>query len=111
MVLAPTLSVNGSYGLATVEYNAVVVSGAGTAAVNGIYTVTGESVGKPYYNLAGSNADQSAITWDNGYWTIWGPENESQYSSTDDVAFPWQVTTWSGDDGGPPMPTLTPATV
>jgi hypothetical protein len=41
MILAPTLSINGSYGLATVEYNAVVVSGAGSTEINGTYTMTG----------------------------------------------------------------------
>lgn len=112
MILAPTLSINGSYGLATVEYNAVVVSGAGTATVNGTYTVTGEAAGRPYYNLSGSSAaDQNAIAWGGSNWNIWGAGLETMYGSTDDVALPWQVTTWTGEDGGPPMPTLTPATV
>ena len=90
--------------------SSVSVSGAGTATVNGIYTLTGEEAGKPYYNLSGSSAaDQNAIAWDGESWYIWGSAQETQYGSTDNVAFPWQVTTWTGEDGGPPMPTVTEA--
>ena len=86
----------------------VLVSEAGSGVVNGTYTYTGVSDGKPHYNLpVSSDTDRSAISWLTNQWTIWGDGNESQYSSTDDVEFPWQVTTWIGEDGGPPMPTVT----
>jgi hypothetical protein len=88
--------------------SSVLVSAAGSDVVNGTYTYTGVSDGKPYYNLpVSSDADRSAISWSINQWIIWGDGNESQYSSTDDVEFPWQVTTWMGEDGGPPLPTVT----
>jgi hypothetical protein len=92
----------------TAAPSSVLVSGAGSDFVNGIYTLTGEIDGKPYYNLpASSDADRSAISWSINQWIIWGDGNESQYSSTDDVEFPWQVTTWIGEGGGPPLPIVT----
>ena len=112
MVLAQTLSVNGSYGLATVDYNAVVVSGAGTIAANGTYTKRGVNNGKPYYNLVGEpdTFDIMSVFWDGGgAWSI--TDEDTLYTSDEDVAFPWQVTTWSMSNGNAPVPTLTPANV
>jgi predicted butyrate kinase (DUF1464 family) len=111
MVLAPTLSVNGSYGLATVEYNAVVVSGAGTISANGTYTERGVNDGKPYYNLVGASDtfDINSVYWGGEAWGITG--EDPLYTSDEDVAFPWQVVTWSMSSGDAPAPTLTPATV
>ena len=110
MVLAPTLSVNGSYGLATVDYNAVVVSGAGTAAVNGVYAYNGLIAGKPAYLY-----DSNLIEWNSteAQWTITdGSTGDAVYVSEDDTANPWQVTTWNVfNDGVLPVPILTPATV
>ena len=110
MVLAPTLSVNGSYGLATVDYNAVVVSGAGTAGVNGVYAYDGLSAGRPSYLY-----DSNLVDWNSAgaRWTITdGSTGDAVYVSEDDTANPWQVTTWIVfNDGALPVPTLTPATV
>jgi hypothetical protein len=111
MVLAPTLTVNGSYGLATVEYNAVVVSDAGTISANGAYTERGVNDEKPYYNLVGADDafDINSVYWAGDAWVI--ADNDPLYTSDEDVAFPWQVTTWSMSNGDAPAPTLTPATV
>lgn len=86
----------------------VLVSGAGSFGVNGVYTYTGEFNGKPYYNLPTfSDVDRNSISWYGSQWIIWGDGLESQYSSEDNVDFPWQITSWTGEDGGPPYPVAT----
>ena len=110
MLLAPTLSINGSYGLATVEYNAVVVSGAGTASVNGVYAQNGLINGRPSYLYDGNSIEWTSTE---AQWNIIdGSTGDAVYVSGNDTAYPWQVTAWNAfNDGVIPVPTLTPATV
>lgn len=89
--------------------SSAIVSGAGTAAVNGTYTERGTSDGKPYYNLEGQpdNTGIDVIVWQTASvrWVIY--TNDSMYQSTDAVAFPWLVTTWVALEGSEPVPTVT----
>jgi len=87
--------------------SSVLVSGSGSAEANGTYTETGEANGKKYYNSSGSSIEISSISWDGSAWAIWNDGASESYTSTDDVEFPWQVTTWSGAEGGQPLPTTT----
>jgi len=92
--------------------NAVVVSGAGEASVNGFYTETGIFGEKNYYNLVGvtnTSFDVGAITWSQGTsaWTIWDYNNDRIYESVENVQYPWEVTTWTDVQGGNlPLPKL-----
>lgn len=81
----------------------MVVSGAGTSAANGTWTYAGELYGKPYYALG-----ENMLFWygAGGYWVL-----ASSYYSTDDVATPDLVTTWTVSAGSLPLPTVTSATV
>jgi hypothetical protein len=112
MILAPILSINGSYGLATVEYNAVVVSGAGSTEINGTYTMTGTHNGKPYYNKGGLSVfDQFAISNSGAGWEIYDEGGDILYETSNNPAFPWLVTSWVVSIGVLPVPELTPTTV
>ena len=86
----------------------IIVSGAGTTAVNGTYAVIGEEGGKPVYaNNANSDI---AIGWDGGEkkWLIMNLSTYViYYYSSDDVATPDLCTTWEVIDGEPPVPTVT----
>jgi hypothetical protein len=87
--------------------SSVLVSGAGSGVVNGIYTETGENNGKKYYNQSGfSVIDQLAISWSGVEWIIHDDIGDGFYASTDDVEFPWQVTSWAATNGEEPTPTV-----
>jgi len=96
-------------------FNAVIVSGAGTSAVNGTYTYRGEINGKGYYNLVGEPdaIDTSSISYDSGFWWIYDVNSFTNYEANEDVEFPWLVENWEigGSMGEPPIPTLTPTNV
>lgn len=81
----------------------MVVSGAGTSDANGTYTYAGENSGKPYYSKG-----SDTITWFDvmglKLWNLGG-----LYQSTDDVATPDLVTTWTVSAGSLPLPTVTSA--
>lgn len=87
-----------------------IVSGAGTAGANGTYTERGDANGRPYYNLEGQpdNPFSSSIEWNGAdMWTIRNSDGDAFYTSGDDVAFPWLVTTWGqGDFGVNPVPVV-----
>jgi hypothetical protein len=85
----------------------VLVSGAGTSASNGAYTLDGQENGKNKYVL-GSNY----ISWDGSDWIIYDDVDlgEVAYKSSDDTEFPWQATTWTGVGGAAPPPTVTEVT-
>jgi hypothetical protein len=92
----------------------IVVSGAGTEAANGTYTLRDEFDGKPFYNKLGldENTIMGVILWD-GIWGIYGQLGDLLYTSTEDVATPDLVTTWSvGDDlvSDTPVPSVDSAT-
>jgi hypothetical protein len=97
---------------APTTFNAVIVSGEGTIAVNGTYSETGEFEGKKYYNLQGSDPFISSVMWNGVSWNIFDENSGAIYSSSDDVEFPWLVETWDiADFGELPTPTLTPTNV
>ena len=85
----------------------IIVSGAGTTAVNGTYVATGQLSGdKPVYaNNANSDI---VIGWDSIEWFIMNLSTQViYYYSPDDVATPDLCTTWEVIDGEPPVPTVT----
>lgn len=85
----------------------MLVSGAGTSAVNGTYTPTGTRNSKQYYNLTGTSSIVSAISWDGGSWNIYAASGQANYNSGDNVATPDLVTTWTAAFGGSnPVPTV-----
>ncbi len=88
----------------------VVVSGAGTAAANGVWTQRGTDSGKPYYNRSDkpSGLNSWSIQW-SGAWYIYGSEDGTPtlYYGLDDVARPDLVTTWVTFSGSEPFPTVT----
>jgi len=86
------------------ETGNVLVAGAGYAAVNGTYVYSGLSDGKAYYAK-----DAAYIAWSSGRsrWDI-VVSTLQVYQSTDDVATPDLVTTWTlGIYGLNPIPTVT----
>jgi len=88
-----------------------IVAGAGSAAANGTYTERGTFMGKPYYNLVGEADDtgQLCIRW-NDEWEILGAgtyDTNMFYYSAPNVAFPWDVVTWTEYNGSLPVPTVT----
>lgn len=92
--------------------SSVLVSGAGTASVNGTYTVWASSPlnGKTAYVLSGTepgDPGSDGIYWDGTQWRIYGDGGTFYYFSDDDVAEPWLVTTWQLDNGSEPFPTVT----
>jgi hypothetical protein len=94
--------------------NDVLVSGAGTAAVNGTYTYSGmghlgSGSDKPYYNLTGTNPELSAITWDadSNQWKVFSEVGQLPYTSTNgDVPLPWDAI-FAVEEGDSPAPTVT----
>jgi len=88
--------------------SSVLVSGAGSEEVNGTYTLRGESSGKPYYNLSGENdeVENSSISYDSE-WRIYNSGGDIEYKSDENVEFPWQITTWTDENGAQPVPTVT----
>ena len=85
----------------------IIVSGAGTSAVNGTYVDTGQlSGGRPVYaNNANSDI---GIGWGFPAWTITNMSTfVTYYYSSDDVATPDLCTTWEVYEGEPPVPTVT----
>lgn len=90
----------------------VFISGSGSSAVDGVYTMRGTFSGKPYYNLVGrSNSTHSYSIYNSGgAWTITGSSNSRYYFAQDVVDYPWLVTDWTGDVGNPPYPNVTSLT-
>jgi len=87
--------------------SSVLVSGAGSAGFDGVYTERGELNGKPYYVLVGEDDgnDVFSIKWVNNEWRI--QPTDDFYISTEDTEFPWQVTEWTVVGGESPAPTVT----
>lgn len=83
----------------------VLVSGAGTSAVNGTYLVDGTFNGKTRYTLVGGVTGANSIAWYGTTWQI--VSTTGQYTSFNDVAYPWLVTSWLTSGGSNPVPTVT----
>jgi len=81
----------------------IIVSGAGSSEVNGIYVESGTINDKPSYVYG-----DYGIFWSGGVWQIiyYGGFPTFYYSS-DDVATPDLCTTWEVNEGEPPVPTVT----
>lgn len=86
----------------------MVVSGAGSALVNGLYLFDGLRNGKPSYRLPLPQLSEVIfIVWEGSQWRIEGSTTTYYYSSQD-VATPDLVTTWVTSSGGTlPLPTVT----
>jgi len=84
----------------------IIVSGAGTSAVNGTYAVVGEAGGKPLYaNNANSDI---VIKWYIDEWLIMNSSTQViYYYSSNDVATPDLCTKWNVDEGKRPVPKVT----
>ena len=90
------------------DAEAVQIIGAGTAAANGYYTKRGTYEGYSYYVLIGnlSSVTHASVYRYHDVWKISAEGEVELYTSTDDVAFPWLVTTWNTAVGGDgPAPT------
>jgi hypothetical protein len=88
------------------NYNAVIVSGAGTASSDGTYVLSGQQAGKGVYEKGSSQ-----IAWSGAEWLIEDVDfGDFTYVSNDDTQFPWNANffTLNGDE---PAPTLTPTNV
>jgi hypothetical protein len=90
----------------------MVVNEAGSPSVNGIYTLRGESNGKPYFNLTGAatSLTVSATVWDGTEWSILDSSGSQAYNSGDNVMWP-SLATWGAKNGEPPAPNVTPLLV
>jgi hypothetical protein len=80
-----------------------LVSGAGSSAVNGLYIEAGDFGGKKFYNL---QTGGYVIAWDNPNWVIRNIASITLYTSSNNVQFPWQVTSWSTASGSAPVPSV-----
>jgi hypothetical protein len=95
------------------NYNAIIVSGAGSTEINGTYTKRGIYNDKPYYNLFGQpdSIFTSCVMWYGTDWRVINSVDDVFYESFEDVEFPWMVISWNISNGNPPVPTLTPTNV
>jgi hypothetical protein len=81
----------------------IIVSGAGSVEVNGVYVPDGVEGGKSDYQGTGD----SEISWNTaGFWII-GIDGSDEYISNEDVPTPDLVTEWEVADGQAPSPTVT----
>jgi hypothetical protein len=83
----------------------MIVSGAGSVEVNGVYLLDGEFEGRPRYQLTEGGADD-VITWNGTFWAII-TDGDILYLAADDVATPDLVASWQVDAGQAPAPTVT----
>ncbi len=79
--------------------NAMLVASAGAAFINGTYDYTGQVNGRNAYART-----TQTIQWNGSQWII-EAAGLTYYSSSDDVATPDLVTTWTGSPS--PLPTVT----
>jgi len=88
---------------------AILVSGAGSGSVNGIYVLDGTANGKTKYKKDNADPDQT-IEWTIwGNWALYGYDDDVWYYSLDDVATP-DLASWSTSNGTAPAPTITTTT-
>lgn len=83
--------------------NVIIVSGAGSSEVNGVYIYAGQSYEKPAYTHK-YNTEISLLWFMNNAWSIQGEEIYYYYSN-ENVASPELVETWSINvNGDSPAP-------
>ena len=85
----------------------MVVSGAGTTAVNGTYVESGTYNGKPQYYKVGTGhtLEWDPYNWTEDVWQIYDWE-DYYYFGNGDVATP-NLATWQTASGASPAPTVT----
>jgi hypothetical protein len=83
--------------------SSVLVSGAGSIGVDGLYVESGDFDGKKFYNL---QTGGYVIAWDSPNWVIRSITSITIYTSSNNVQFPWQVTSWSVASGSAPVPAV-----
>jgi hypothetical protein len=93
---------NHVHSFSDINVNGVLISGAGNANANGPYLYSGDFGDRGAYH----KDKDSLIYWDGGAWLI-NVNGDDRYSSTQDVSFPYQVTSWSvlPGTGTAPAPT------
>lgn len=90
------------------EVDSLVIAGAGTSTANGTVQYDGELNSKPsYVYTVGDDPQVEGCYWDVTLTDQWVIGTNADYFSTDDVDYPWQVTTWQADNGTLPVPTVT----
>ena len=106
MILAPVLNVQS--GRVRVEFNRIVVTGAGSAEVNTTASRIAPLNGKSQWQ---QNVLPRSITirWTGDQWLILNIDTDVvYYFSEQDVEEPWLTDDWDPADGDAPLPTLTP---
>jgi hypothetical protein len=93
---------NHVHNFSDINVNGVLISGAGSANANGPYLYSGDFGDRGAYH----KDKDSLIYWDGDAWLI-NVNGDDRYSSTQDVSFPYQVTSWSvlPGTGTAPAPT------
>jgi hypothetical protein len=85
----------------------MIVSGAGSPEVNGVYVPNAIINGKQVYGRIGSNFIEPFISWEDDNWGV-RISLSLPYSSPEDVATPDLVSTWQIEEQGlAPAPTVT----
>lgn len=85
----------------------VIISGAGTAAVNGTYSYLGSYGGRPMYRDF-SSPGANTIMWDATYWRMMdGSGNPNYYTNSANTILP-PDSGWVAEVGEAPAPTLSP---
>lgn len=88
--------------------NSISVQNGGYASLNGIFTYTSPFGTKQYYNKDGN--PNWFIVWFNDQWQIYdfSVSIDPIYFSSEDVLYPWNVTSWSVSNPiYNPLPTVT----
>ena len=80
----------------------VLVSGAGTSSVDGVYTYRGVFNGKPFYNLLNQPTDieNYSIWWTGIAWYLVLTNTDEGYLATQNTTFPWLDTVWEVSTAG-----------
>ena len=107
--ITPTVTRTPSITASPVNTSNVCVSGAGSANANNTYTYDGIGAnGRPIYRNGLTFPSDATVNWTlTNQWEIRGDGFALvYYFSTDNVAYPWLVTTWQVSGGSSPVPTV-----
>ena len=107
--ITPTVTRTPSITASPVNTSNVCVSGAGSANANNTYTYDGIGAnGRPIYRNGLTFPSDATVNWTlTNQWEIRGDGFALvYYFSTDNVAYPWLVTTWQVSGGNSPVPTV-----
>ena len=87
--------------------SSVLGQGAGSPGCNITFPYAGTLNGKAHYTTGAAFSGE--IAWSGTQWVMYcqGGPLQDFYFSTDNVDFPWQVTTWQVGFASTPMPTVT----